>query len=227
METIGRNDVQIRIATLFDIGQIKDLDDRCFGEFKGVSLEEIENIINNGAIFLLLMEGNLVGESQIVIKHFVGCPDFPDDCAYLYGTAIHPDCQGLGLGKLLADEQEKFAIEANKSKLYFTIRVENYPSLKMRIDTGSLIIGYNPTYYGKNPATDSRLILSKVLNKETSKAKFKSGESDGQFVPVVFNEDSYSEETHEKIKKLIDDSFVGYHIDKNGIWFKQKILTLL
>ena len=214
-----KSDVLITRATLADIQKIKELDDLCFGKHHGVSVEEIENIINNGAIFLLFINDRLVGESQIAIKFFDGCHEFPDDCAYLLGTGIHPDFQGSGLGKFLAKEQEFFALSEGKEKLYFTVRVENYSSLKMRIDTGSLITGYDANYYGPNPATDARLVLTKMLKNDVP-FEFPSGGQSNYLLPVTFDENVYDEGTHLKIKNMIADSYTGYSVDRSGIWFK-------
>ncbi len=203
--------LSIRLATNEDSQLIKDFDDMCFGAFHGVELEEIKNVIKHGAVFLLYKENELVGESQIVLTPFEGCKAFPADCAYCYGTAIHPAHQGQGYGHLLVREQELFAKENGKDRLYFSVRVENYPSLKMRLDSQSEIIGYDPYFYGPNPEEDSRLILTKKIG--SSKVTYPIT----QFIPVSFT--SYNKETHEKIASLFASGYVGFEITKQGIVF--------
>lgn len=205
-----------RLATKDDIQQIKELDDLCFGSHQGISIEELNQVIDNGAIFLLFDDDRLVGESQLITQTFPGSPAFPMDTAYFYGTAVHPDLQGKNLSNLLIAEQEKYAIEQGKTKFLLTIRVENYPSLKIRMSAGFKIIGYDKGYYGNNYPEDARLILVKDISIQNSTpASYKK-------IPVVFFTGNHDQLAHEKIDQAIKDGFVGYDIDREGIFFTLK-----
>jgi len=205
-----------RLATKDDIQQIKELDDLSFGSHQGVSVEELNHVIDNGAVILVFDGDRLVGESQLVTQTFPGSPIFPIDTAYFYGTGVHPDFQGKNIGKLLTAEQEKFAIKKGKTKFLLTIRVENYPSLKLRLSSGFKIIGYDEKYYGLNYPEDARLILVKNLNSKEQifKACLK--------IPITFFTSNYDTLAHKKIAQAIKDGLVGYDIDRLGISFTFK-----
>ena len=206
---------QTRLATKDDIQQIKELDDLSFGSHQGVSIEELNQVIDNGAIVLLFDGDRLVGESQLITQTFPGSPAFPMDTAYFYGTGVHPDFQGKNIGKLLTAEQEKFAVNQGKTKFLLTIRVENYPSLKLRMASGFKIIGYDKAYYGSNYPEDARVLLIKDIGIQNSTpASYKK-------IPVVFT-GNHDQLAHEKIDQAIKDGFVGYDIDREGIFFALK-----
>ena len=194
---------------------VKELDDLAFAGHQGITIEELSQVIQKGAIILgWNQEDELIAESQVIFSKIDGCADFPEDAAYCYGTAIHPNYQSQGLGLTMAQEQERCARENGCSKLYMTIRVENYPSISMRMKMGSLITGYDPLYYGDNPKSDARLIVSKDLKMSRSSTVF----SNDVLVPVAFG-CNYDASTHNRVQKLVSEGYVGYKISREGITF--------
>src|SRR3989344_7096288 len=85
-----------------DLDDAKALDDLAFDSHMGVTIEEMVEIMNNGAILLLRNQyDELVGESQVITSPISAHPNLEPDEAYDYGTAIHPDVQNLGLAQNL------------------------------------------------------------------------------------------------------------------------------
>ncbi len=212
------NNLVITQATGQDLDAVRQLGGLCSGSHNSVPIEELEKIIKKGAIFLLHRGDELIGESRVILSKFEGCQEFPLDSAYCYGAIIHPDYNGLGLYRLLADEQEKFAKENKKSELYSIVQVENYSNLKMSLDFGFRITGYDEFFYGKNPEQDARIILTKKI--KYSKRDFFARE----FVSVSFSQ-QYDEVAHQKIKGLMNKvGYVGFEVLEGGITFGKEFL---
>lgn len=208
-------------ALLGDINAIKKLDDLAFKGHKGITTEEIENIINAGAI-LLLWTGNdkLIGQSQVLLKPFDGCPEFPENLAYCYGTGIHPEFQGKGFGGKLAEQQERYAKEAKCDGLFLTARPENYASVAMRLRQNFLVTGYHPNYYGPNPETAARISMTKMFDNSYHVL----APLDQMFVGVKFGDD-FDQDAHNVIQQLISDGYVGVEVFENGIQFMRRYDT--
>lgn len=161
---------QVYFASKNDIPEIKALDDLAFGigtanAHQGVSPQELEHIIDNGAIALLRSpEGTLIAESQIITSPIREHPSLDLGEAYLYGTAIHPAFQHHGLAQPLFFVQEHVARAAGKQSVGLTARVENMKSVRARLKFGFQIVDYSPTEYGPAEEDGARLILKKALN---------------------------------------------------------------
>ncbi len=151
-----------------DLQEAKILDDLAFGVgpgIIGISLEELREIQQAGAVLLLRMAGlGLIAESQIVTAPIAGAPQFKSDEAFCYGTAVHPNHQGKGLAQVMFEAQELVAKEAGKEKMIMTVRVENVPSIRAILKAGYLITGYDPNHYGSVASGGARLWMSKNLD---------------------------------------------------------------
>ena len=160
-------DYKLRLASEDDIPQIKELDDMAFSNQKGISDQEILEIISFGTIILLFDCNNLlVGESQILLEdsEIIRPLKLLKSYAYYYGTAIHPKEQGHGIGRIMASAQDEIARIYRKYFAVATVRAENYPSLRLRLSTGFRIIRFNPTFYGPALDNGARAIISKKLS---------------------------------------------------------------
>lgn len=199
-----------------DILAVKKLDDTIFSGFHGIELQELHAIQNNGAVLMLeTPDGELIGESQILFSPILYLPyDFGEDVAFCYGTGITPEYQGCKLGGVLAQKQEDLAVMQKKQELHLTVRVENYPSLKMRMSLGFCIVSYIPFFYGPHQAEDARLLMVKKLEQ---KAPDYSG-SASLHVPVDFSL-PFNPLVHSQIASLCEKGFVGHDIDHTGIFF--------
>jgi|SRR3989344_3288999 len=200
--------MQLYLANETDLQSIKDLDDLAFGHQHGVSLDELNSIKRAGGIILLRerASGLLLGESQVLLSQFSSVP-YPlhDDEAFYYGTAVHPSWQGRGFGKILAAAQDNFARTQNKTKAALTVRVENYASIKLRLECDFLITAYLPNFYGQPEENGARLLMTKEFRKSLP---FFSRELR---VPVTFG-GSPDLAAHRMISETLAAGYQGYKV---------------
>jgi ribosomal protein S18 acetylase RimI-like enzyme len=197
--------------------EAKRLDDLAFGEHHGISMDELVKVREFGAVILLRLENTnlLVGESQIIFHPIEELPyQFSHPVGFCYGTGIRPDYQRCGLGKILANQQETLAWTRGKNELQLTVRVENYASLKMRMDLGFEIFDYQPDFYGSEIETCSRVFMKKTLDEISDPGL----ETFFIFIPVVFG-DKHDPVAHEKISEALAKGLQGKKIDRRGIYF--------
>ena len=158
------NGYELTLATHSHVAEIKSLDDQAFASQEGISVEDLETILENGFIILLRdsLTGSLIGESQ-VLTNAVPFLDYqiPEGMAFYYGTGIRTDMQGKGLGRLLAAAQDEVSQMRNKHGSLLTIRPENYESLKLRFSVNFVVVDYLPEFYGKPKENGARLLLKK------------------------------------------------------------------
>lgn len=145
-----------------DLVEAKKLDDLVFAGHQGISMEELHEIAEHGAVILLRdLQGKLIGESQVITSPISQHPHLEEDQAFDYGTAIHPDYQNMGIAQLLFKAQEKVAIEAGKSRNTLTVRLENAKSIRGRFKCGYQIVDYSQDYYGPLEKDGARLFMEK------------------------------------------------------------------
>ncbi len=145
-----------------DLVEAKKLDDLVFAGHQGISMDELHEIAEHGAVILLRdLQGKLIGESQVITSPISEHPHLEADQAFDYGTAIHPDYQNMGIAQFLFKAQEKVAIEAGKSRNTLTVRLENAKSIRGRFKSGYQIVGYSQDYYGPLEKDGARLFMEK------------------------------------------------------------------
>lgn len=200
-----------------DLIRAKLLDDEVFGTFQGISLDQLREIYINGHVILMFndkTESVLLAESQVIYSSISSDINvtFLENESYIYGTGVHKDYQGNGLAKYMAIKQEEFSIQAGKNTLVGTVRVENYPSLKLRLNLGYQIVGYDPFFYGFNQGLDSRLKIKKQILPSKKNIVWKKRVE--LIVTHGPNFDFFDEDAHLKIAKLISLNFVGFDVIK-------------
>lgn len=142
--------------------EAKALDDLAFGPHLGISMEELIEIVNHGAVLLLKdLDGKLIAESQVITSPISQHTILEQDEAYNYGTAVHPDYQNKGIAQILFNAQETVAIKAGKSRNTLTARLENAQSLRGRFKAGYQIVGYDANRYGPFEQGGARLVMEK------------------------------------------------------------------
>lgn len=147
--------------------EAKILDDLVFGKHLGITMDELINIMNNGAVLLLRdSSGKLIGESQVITSPILQHTELAEDEAYNYGTAISPELQNNGTAQILFKGQEIIAKEAGKSRSTLTVRLENAQSIRGRFKAGFQVVGYDPTHYGSVEQDGARLIMEKHFFEE-------------------------------------------------------------
>lgn len=201
--------------------EAKAVDDLAFGGHQGISLEELREIRNQGAVILMRLHESRqpIGESQILFQPMKGLAGpFSESQGYCYGTGLLPDFQGRGLGKPLAYYQELLARENGIRELFMTIRVENYSSLRFRLGMNYKIYRYQPDFYGPDVSKHSRLFLKKNLSDNEIFPVGRVDTSCSIVVPVDFTND-YDAVAHSRISELLLDGYSGVAVDKRGIYF--------
>ena len=192
--------------------EAKKLDDLVFGKHLGITMDELVNIMNNGAVLLLRdSNGKLIGESQVITSPIPQHSHLDEDEAYNYGTAISPELQNNGTAQILFKGQEIIAKEAGKSRSTLTVRLENAQSIRGRFKAGFHIVGYDPNYYGSVEEDGARIIMEKRLN-DKKKYVFSTEE----LIKVVSCDDfSYAELEGISVLMKNPSIFLGVWI-KNG-----------
>jgi ribosomal protein S18 acetylase RimI-like enzyme len=165
-EKIKIDSSTINIAkTVGELQKVKKLDDIAFGQHKGISLEELIIIKDNGRVMFLNDDhGKMIAETQVLLNSVEEFFKINPNEAYCYGTAINPEHQGKGFAEIMFKSQEFVARETNKDKLFLTVRLENAKSIRSRLNFGFVITGYSPNYYGSVENDGARLIMTKKLN---------------------------------------------------------------
>ena len=147
--------------------EAKKLDDLVFGKHLGITMDELTEIMNHGAVLLLRNSfGRLIGESQVITSPTSQHTALAEDEAYNYGTAVHPELQNNGVAQILFKGQDIIAQEAGKSRSTLTVRLENAQSLRGRFKAGFHIVGYDPNYYGSIEEDGARIIMEKHFFEE-------------------------------------------------------------
>lgn len=200
---------RLEIAQTDDqLAEAKALDDLAFGAHLGITMEELTEIMKHGAVLLLRdLQGNLIGETQIITSPIPQHENLAPEEAYNYGTAVHPDFQNHGIAQILFKGQELIALEAGKIKNTLTARLENAQSLRGRFKSGYQVGGYDPKHYGPLEEDGARLIMEKdhlnqgeVFTAETLAEMFKTGEV------LVVDQDGVDQAIHD------DKAFIGIEV---------------
>ncbi len=200
------NGLSLRLATSADVDGIKQLDDLGFGAEHGFSVEEIRALIEYGAVILLRTDsGQVIGETQVLLHSIPQLPYTVErNEAYYYGTAHDPDRRwiGRGIGSILAAAQDAFALKSGAKRASLTVRVENYPSLRLRFNSGFRGLRYILNFYGEG-LTNARLFMTKSFEAQAQKEY-----RDVREVPVGFG-DEPDPDAHAQASDLLSKDYVA------------------
>ena len=216
MIDIKEADYHVALATsATDISEISSIDDLAFAGNRGMNEKLLRRVEENGALLILCHTptGYIVGEAQFL---FSAIPDMPYTFAhpvgYCYGVAIRPTFQKHGLGKVLMQGVWEVALSKGLSEVRLSVRVENYPSLKLMFGQGFHVIEYYKDFHSPNKARSPRLIMSKSV----AKRKY---EESNVFIPVTFFDSSAEGTAHKKIAGLLQAGYIGVDVNREGIFF--------
>lgn len=208
------DDYNVRIAeSSLDIAKIKSIDDMAFVGHRGISEEELVQVKECGALLILyhVRTGYVVGEAQLLFKAIPEIPhkfEFPT--GYCYGVAIRPAFQAHGLGKILMRSVWDVATEHSIEEIHLSVRIENYPSLKLMFQQGYKIFDYRKDFYGPSKVEGPRLMMNRTHDRDKNVRK-------GFFVAVSFN--SFDEKAHKLIAEHIARGRVGVGVTHEGLYF--------
>lgn len=197
--------------------QAKEVDDNAFGKHHGITMKELQKIQIYGEVILLCYkpENKIVGEIQFLYQHIPELPyNFQFPIGYCYGVGVLPQYRCLGCGSLLFEEQERVAKEKKIEEIHMSVRVENYPSLKLMFGCGCEIFDYRANFYGTE-LSDARLLVRQVYRSVT-----KSNSNGFIEVPVVFG-DKHDSHAHQEILQLIANGYKGVGISCKGLYFSK------
>lgn len=146
---------------------IKSFDDSQFSGFQGIELPELKAVADNGRVLALRREdGELAGESQILLSSIPWHTELQVGEAYCYGTAVSKEVRGQGVAQILYKAQEITAREAGKTHLSLTVRPENGRSLRARLRAGYRVVGYDAQKYGPADEGGARALMVRDLEDE-------------------------------------------------------------
>ncbi len=140
------------------IREVKALDDKFIGIHQPIALEQIIEIANNGGLLVALHQNKLAAYSLIAFNSSGITDSINPNEALCYGTVVVPDFRAIGLGKAMAGEQEKTALNKGYSKFILSVRPENAAAVLLRLKLGYQISGFDQSYFGQGKA---RLIMEK------------------------------------------------------------------
>lgn len=156
------------ITDPLELQEVKAFDDKAFAGFQGIDLVELHGIAANGRVLGLKdKNGELVGESQVLLSPIPGHSNLAQEEAYCYGIAVRSDVRGQGLAQVLYKAQEVTAREAGKGHLSLTVRPENGSNIRAALRSGYRITGFDSNRYGPPEQGGARAVMVKELQKET------------------------------------------------------------
>ncbi|GEM_PF-1385636 len=189
-----------------EIQQIKELDDALLAPHQGISYEVLRAIALQGGLIACKKREKLAGAGMLVLESIPPRIFLEKTTALLYGTMLMPDYRRLKLGSAMGREQEKTALEHNKTRLLLSVRPENMASIIMRLQSGFDIVDYRMDYFGNDPVRDARFIMEKKLNKNPLKRKLPKPENT-QTTEIMAGEKP-DFKAREKIARLFSNGFL-------------------
>ena len=126
-------DIKIRYAEPADAPSIASVLHKSFIEYKTLytneafaatapSIEQIQNRMNEGPIWVALYNTAVVGTVSVV-SH--------GDGLYIRGMAVLPSSRGGGIGRLLLNQVENFASSHNHTRLYLSTTPFLYSAIRL------------------------------------------------------------------------------------------------
>ena len=161
---------KVRDQTMLE--QIQALDNKILGPHQGISYELLKAIALQDGLIACKAGEKLVGAAMLALESIPPEIMLEKDTALLYGTMLLPEYRGIKLGRALAREQEKTALEHGKTRLLLSVRPENSRSIILRLQEGFEITTFRRDYFGKDPVKDARFIMEKNFKKNPDKKDF-------------------------------------------------------
>jgi ribosomal protein S18 acetylase RimI-like enzyme len=149
---------------------------------ESAALTEMDKVIFSGGgfseeeweeheAFWLIVDGRKVGSVAFKLNGVSGEtssePYHPaPGCAYIAGTEILPEFQGIGLGSILKAWEIAYARAQGFGRIETNARMSNLRSINLNLKHGFKVVRVKPGYYG-NP-TENALVLELRLDKSRS-----------------------------------------------------------
>jgi ribosomal-protein-alanine N-acetyltransferase len=81
--------------------------------------------------------------------------------SHILNVCIHPECQGLGFGKVLVEHLLSRAKDKNAERVFLEVRPSNLAAYKLYEKLGFNEIGVRPNYYPAHVGREDALVLGK------------------------------------------------------------------
>jgi ribosomal protein S18 acetylase RimI-like enzyme len=162
--------VDVEILTPEQIGEMKQLDDECFGSHQGISEEALQKIQDNGLLVCVRdpATGKMIAEGQLITRAIPDADEhivrnLGENDAYFEGFAVHPDYRNGDYASAISRAMQTAALAEGKTTMYATVRPENAASVKRLTREGFAFVAYEPYYYEGDAGKGARLILATDL----------------------------------------------------------------
>ena len=117
---------------------------------KFLSKQAITNLIDNGAIFKLVIDNNkIIGISEYLIK---------DNRVFLSKLYVLKQMRNKGVGKLMLNDCIEYTKKHSLNKIFLTVNKYNYPSIEIYKHLGFIIIDSVITDIGNNYVMDDYIM---------------------------------------------------------------------
>ena len=117
---------------------------------KFLSNKAISDLIDNGAIFKLVIENNQILGFYEVLKE--------ENKVFLSKLYVHSNYRHKGIGRFMFEDIIKYTKDNNLNKIYLTVNKHNTPSYNMYLHLGFKVIDSVVTDIGNNYVMDDYIM---------------------------------------------------------------------
>ena len=142
----------IREAHEQDIDQIVNIEEMCYD--LPWPRETVEEEIDQGDVGI-----GMVAEEEGLIVGFLSGMAVADEF-HLHNIAVHPDCQGQGIGRELIESAEAYCRRRDFRRILLEVREDNAIARHLYLSMGFEAVGTWKDYYG--PGRDAYLYTKKI-----------------------------------------------------------------
>lgn len=148
--------MNIRKMTLKDISEVAEIERLCFSH--PWSEESIKDSFDNPCNHFY------ISEKENKITGYIGLSVIIDE-GYILNVAVHPDYQGMGIGKELVKYVNDFAVENNLTFVTLEVRPSNEKAINLYTGFGFKKVGERKDYYS-NPKENAFLLTKYYISKK-------------------------------------------------------------
>ena len=138
--------VSLRKATLQDLDQLVDLEERCFDSDR-MSKRSFRHQLQQDHNLLLVAEKHGAEPGDSLLGYVLVFMRQGTSLARLYSIAVSPDAHGMGLGRRLLEEAEEDAAEEGRMFMRLEVRRDNAAAIGLYQRMGYRQFGLYTDYY--------------------------------------------------------------------------------